>query len=50
MITPVINTKEYRDVGTIDIPNFFIQTPIDRKTGEKRIIMKINVVLVNILV
>ena len=29
-LTPVIDPKYYRDVATIDIPNLFIQTPIDR--------------------
>ena len=42
MLTPVIDAKEYRDVTTIDIPNFFIQTPIDRKPGEEKITMKLN--------
>ena len=27
ILTSVINPKEDRDVATIDIPNFFIQTP-----------------------
>ena len=38
------------DIATIDIPNLFIQTPIYRKLGEDKIIMKIKGVLVNILV
>ena len=34
MITSVKDTKEDGNVGTIDIPNFFNQIPIDRKPGE----------------
>ena len=30
MLTSVIDSKEDRDVATIDIPNLFIQTTIDR--------------------
>ena len=34
MLTLVIEVKEDRDMATIDIPNFFIKTPIDRKPVE----------------
>ena len=37
-----MDAKEDRDVETIDIPNFFIQTPIDGKHVEDKIIMEIN--------
>ena len=50
MITSVIYTKEDSDVATIYIPNFFIQTPIDRKPGEEKIIMRINGLLFDMLV
>ena len=38
------------DVATIDIPNFFIQKPIDGKLGEDKKITKIKGALVNMLV
>ena len=47
MLTSVIDAKEDR---RIDIPNFFIQTPIDRKTVEEKIIMNLKGLLVDILV
>ena len=50
MLTSVIDAKEDRDLVTIDIPNFFIQTPIDRKTVEEKIIMNLKGLLVDILV
>ena len=50
MPTTVIYYKEDRYVATIDITNFFIQTRIDRKPVEYKIIMKINRIVVNILV
>ena len=34
MLTSVIDSKEDRDVATIDIPNLFIQTTIDSKHGD----------------
>ena len=46
MLTPLIGYKKDRYVATIDIPNFFIQTPIDSKPVEGVIIMKIKGVLV----
>ena len=50
ILTSGIYVKEYRDSVTIDIPNIFIQTRIDRKPGEDKVIIKINVVLVYMLV
>ena len=50
MLTSVIYTKEDRDVATIYIPNFSIQTLIDRKPVEDKITTKIKGVLVDILV
>ena len=50
MLTSVIDSKEDRDEANIDIPNFFIQKPIDRKPGEGGIMMKIKGVLLDILV
>ena len=50
MLASVMDTKEDRDVATKDITNLFIQTPIYRKPGEEKIIMKIKGVLVNMLV
>ena len=50
MLKSVIYAKYDRDTQTIDIPNLFIQTPIDSKPGEKKTTMKIKGVLVNMLV
>ena len=47
MLTLVIYAKEDRDVVTIYIPYLFIQTPIDRKPGKYKIIMKLKRVLVD---
>ena len=49
-LTYVIDPKEDQDLATIDVPNFFIQIPIDRKTGQDRIIMNILGVLFDMLV
>ena len=46
----VIYAKEYGDLATIYIPNFFTHTPIDKKPGEDKIIMGINGLLVDIMV
>ena len=43
-------TKIYRDVATIDIPNFFILTLIDRKPGEKKVIINVKGLMVDMLV
>ena len=50
MLTSAIDAEEDRDVETIDIPNFFIQIPIDRMSIEKRKTMKRKGVLVDVLV
>ena len=50
MLISVIDSREDRDVVTIDIPNLFIQTLIDRKPGEDKIMMKVKVVLLNMMV
>ena len=49
-LTYVIDPKEDQDLATIDVPNFFIQIPIDSKTGEEKIMVKIKGVTVDILV
>ena len=49
MILAAIDAKEDRDVMTADVPNAFIQTPIDVETRDKRIIMKIKGQLVDLL-
>ena len=41
MLISVIDAKEYRDIVNIDITNVLIQTPIDKKTGEDKTIMRI---------
>jgi hypothetical protein len=46
----VIDAKEHRDVMTADAPNAYIQTPLETKDGEDRVIMKITGVLVDMLV
>ena len=50
MLTSEVYSKEDRYVGNIDIPNLFIHTPIDRKPGEDKIIVKIKGIPVNILI
>ena len=49
MLTSMIDAKGDMDVVTLDIPNHFIHTPIDRKPGENKITMKTKGVLVDIL-
>jgi hypothetical protein len=49
-LTAMIDADEERDIMTSNIPNAFIQTPMDIKEGEERVIMKITGVLVDILV
>ena len=46
----MINSKEDGYVAAIYILNFFIQIPIDSKTGEEKIMVKIKGVTVDILV
>ena len=50
LLTVIIDTGKERDITTIDIPNTFIQTPMEIKEGEEQVIMKIAGVMVNILV
>ena len=45
----MIDAKGDMDVVTLDIPNHFIHTPIDRKPGENKITTKTKGVLVDIL-
>ena len=49
-LSAVIDAYEGRDVMTGNVPNAFIQTPIERKVGEEKIVMKITGVLADILV
>ena len=49
MLTATIDAEEERDVATIDIPNFFIHTLVERKPGEDKIVLKIRGVLVDML-
>ena len=49
MIVAAIDAKEGRDVMTADVPNAFIQTPIDVESRDERIIMKIKGELVDLL-
>ena len=46
----MIGVKEDKQVGTIDISNFFIQTLLYRRPGEKKIRIKINGVLLAMLI
>lgn len=51
MLTATIDAKERRNILTTDVPNAFIQTKLpEGKAGEKRVIMKITGVLVNLIV
>ena len=49
-LTMMIDAKEQRDVMTMDIPNAFIQTPIEKMDTDNKIVMKITGVLVDLLV
>ena len=49
LMTATIEAEEGRDVATVDIPNAFIQTPVETE-GTDKIIMKIRDLLVDILV
>ena len=49
MLTSVIDYKEDRYIVTVYIPNLFIQTPIDSKPGEDKIMIEIKGVLVDML-
>ena len=48
LLTAMVDAHEGRDVMSTDIPNAFIQAPLENKPGE-RVIMKITGVLVDIL-
>ena len=48
-LTTVIDAKEGRDIMSSDVPNAFIQTPMDYKHGEPRVIMKLRGLTVDIL-
>jgi hypothetical protein len=51
MLTALVDAHEGRDVMSADIPNAFIQTKLPMtKKGDKRVIMKITGVLVDLLV
>ena len=44
-----MDAKERREVATIDVPNTFIQHPLDYKGTDERIMMKVMGVIVNLL-
>ena len=48
-LTTVIDAKEGRDIMSSDVPNAFIQTPMDYKDGEPKVIMKLRGLTVEIL-
>ena len=48
-ITSAIDAKERREVATLDVPNAFIQTSLNYKTTDERIIMKVRGVIVDLL-
>ena len=48
-LTAVIDAKEERDIVTADIPNAFVQTKMNIKNGDKKIVMKISGKLVDML-
>ena len=50
MLTSTIDAKEEREVMTMDIPNAFIQTQMERKENEDRVIMKITGIMVEMLI
>ena len=50
MLTAVIDAHEGRDIMTADVPNAFIQTPLNVEDGEERVIMKITGALVSMLI
>ena len=49
MLTAVIDAHKEHDMMTADVPNTFIQTPLEQVDGENCIMMKITGVLVDIL-
>ena len=51
MLTATLEAQEGRDVATFDIPNAFIQTPVEERDAQgDRIVMKIRGAMVNMLV
>ena len=50
LITGVIETKQKRDVMTLDIPNAFVQTAVPQGKTDEEIIMKIRGPLVDMLI
>ena len=50
LLTAMIDAHEGRDVMTTDVPNVFIQTPMEQKEEQDRTIMKVTGSLVDILV
>ena len=46
----VIDTKENRDIATVNIPNAFVQTKVEDNNDESKVIIKIWGPLVNMLV
>eukprot|EP00957_Ditylum_brightwellii_P084492 6425192-Ditylum_brightwellii.AAC.2 len=48
LITGVIETKQQKEIITLDVPNAFVQTPMPQ--GKDKVIMKIRGVLLEILV
>ena len=50
LLTSTIEAKQGRDIMTADIPNAFVQTEIDQKDNEERIMLKIRGILVDMLV
>ena len=49
-LTTTIDAHEGRDIMTADVPNAFVQTEMDIKEGDEKVIMKIKGVLVDMLV
>ena len=49
-LTATIDAHEGRDIMTADVPNAFVQTEMDIKEGEEKVIMKITGVLVDMLI
>ena len=51
MLTATIEAEENRDVATYDIPNAFIQTPVDETDAQgDRIVMKIRGAMIDMLI
>ena len=48
-LTAMTDACEARDVVSTDVPNAFVQTPLDVEDGDERIVMKIAGVLVDAL-